>query len=57
MDAERAADAHELDLYPNAETIDDSLSWLPDPEIDWRSIPHLAEGRVNWQKSASGLLP
>jgi hypothetical protein len=57
VDAQRAADAHELDLFPNALAIDDGLSWLPEPEIDWRSIPHRVEERVNWQRSASGLLP
>ena len=55
--AQRAADAHELDLFPNAKAIDDGLSWLPDPEIDWRSVPHLVEERANWQRSASSLLP
>lgn len=55
-DAQRAADAHELDLYPSAKAIDDGLSWLPDPEIDWRSVPHLVEQRVNWQRKASSLL-
>jgi len=38
-DAQRAADVHELDLYPSAKTIDDGSLWLPDPEIDWRSTP------------------
>jgi len=56
-DAQRAADAHELDLFPNAEVIEDDLSWFPDPEIDWRSIPHRVEERANWHRSASGLLP
>ena len=56
-EAQRAADAHELDLYPNANVIDDGLSWLPDPEIDWRSVPHIVEERANWQRSASSLLP
>jgi hypothetical protein len=56
-EAQRAADAHELDLYPNAKVIDDGLSWLPDPEIDWRSVPHLAEARANHQPVASGFLP
>jgi hypothetical protein len=51
-DAQRAADAHELDLFPNAKTIDDGLAWLPDPEIDWRSVPHRVEERTNWQRSA-----
>ena len=44
--AQRAADAHELDLFPNAKAIDDGLSWLPDPEIDWGSVPHLVEERA-----------
>ena len=39
-DAQRAADAHELDMFPNAKVVDDGLSWLPDPEIEERSIPH-----------------
>jgi hypothetical protein len=43
VDAQRAADAHERDLFPNAIVIDDGLSWKPDPEIDWRSVPYLAE--------------
>jgi hypothetical protein len=52
-DAQGAADAHELDLYPNAKAIDDGLSWFPDPEIDWRSVPHRVEERANWQRSSS----
>ncbi len=56
VDAQRAADAHELDLYPDAKVIDDGFSWQPDPEIDWRSIPHLVEERANSQGNASGYL-
>lgn len=56
-DAQRAAHAHELDLFPGAKVVDDGLSWLPDPEIDWRSIPHRVEARANWQRSAFGSLP
>ena len=56
-EAQRAADAHELDLYPNATALDDGLSWQPNPEIDWRSIPHRVEERANWQRRASSLLP
>jgi hypothetical protein len=56
-EAQRAADAHKLDLYPEAKATDDGFSWQPDPEIDWRSIPHLVEERANWQRSAAGLLP
>jgi hypothetical protein len=55
-DAQRAADAHELDMFPNAKVIDDGYSWLPDPEIDWRSVPHV-EQRENWQRNASRYLP
>jgi hypothetical protein len=42
-DAKRAADAHELDLFPNAMVIDDGYSWLPDPEI-----PYFAEESAKW---------
>jgi hypothetical protein len=56
-EAQRAADAHERDQYPNAMIVDDGLSWQPDPEIDWRSIPHRVEARANWQRSAAGFLP
>jgi hypothetical protein len=56
-DAQRAADAHELDLYPNARAVDDGLAWLPDPEIDWRSIPYRVEERASWQRCASNWLP
>jgi hypothetical protein len=37
---QRAADVHELDLFPNAKVGDDGFSWQPGPEIVWRSIPH-----------------
>jgi hypothetical protein len=30
-EAQRAADAHLRDGYPNSEIIDDGFSWLPDP--------------------------
>ena len=56
-DAEQAADIHELDLFPNVEAVEDGLSWLPDPELDWRSIPYLVEERADWQRSASNWLP
>ena len=42
-DAQRAADAHELDLFPNAKQVDDGLSWLPDPEIEEHSKHQLEE--------------
>jgi hypothetical protein len=56
-DAQRAAEIHELDLFPGAKVIDDGFSWLPDPELDWRSVPHRVEDRVKWQRSASNFLP
>jgi hypothetical protein len=56
-EAQRAADVHELDLFANAMAIDDGLSWFPDPEIDWRSVPHRVEARANWQRNASNFLP
>jgi hypothetical protein len=46
-DAQRAADAHELDLFPDAKVIDDGLSWLPDPEIEGRSVRRLVEEPAN----------
>jgi hypothetical protein len=55
-DAQRAADAHELDLFPNAKVIEDGLSWLPDPEIDWRSVPYLAEEDAAWRRNWSHLI-
>jgi hypothetical protein len=55
-EAKRAADKHELDLFPNAKVIEDGLSWLPDPEIDWRSVPYLAEEHANWLRSSSHLI-
>ena len=55
-EAQRAADAHELDLFPDAEIIDDGYSWLPDPEVNWRSVPHLVEARANWLRTSSHLI-
>jgi hypothetical protein len=50
-DAKRAADAHELDLFPNAKVVDDRYSWLPDPEL-----PYLAEECAEWQRRSSELI-
>jgi hypothetical protein len=55
-DAQRAADRHELDGYPNAKQVGDGLSWQPDPETDWRSVPHRVEERSNLQWIASRFL-
>jgi hypothetical protein len=49
-EAQRAADAHLLDYYPNSETVDDGLSWVADPEIDWRSCPHRVEARARLER-------
>ena len=49
-EAQRAADAHLLDYYPNYEIIDDGLLWVADPEIDWRSCPHRVEARARCQR-------
>src|SRR4051812_10975582 len=56
-EAQRAAEAHALDCYPGYQTIQDGLSWLADPEIDWRSCPHRVEDRAQWQRMASACLP
>jgi hypothetical protein len=48
-EAQRAADAHLRDGYPNSETIDDGFSWLPggDPsDIDWRLCPYRTAARA-----------
>jgi hypothetical protein len=42
-EARSAADAHLLDFYPGHEPHNDGLSWLTDPEIDWRSDPQSVE--------------
>jgi hypothetical protein len=47
-DAKRAADAHELDLFPSAIVIDDGYSWLPDQEI-----PFFAEESADWLRNNS----
>jgi hypothetical protein len=45
-EAQRAADVHYRDGYPNSETINDEFSWLPDPEIDWRADPYRVANRA-----------
>jgi hypothetical protein len=53
-EAQRAADAHQLDCYPNAAPpIDDGFSWLLDHELDWRSLPDVVEARALWKPLAS----
>jgi hypothetical protein len=55
-EAQRAAEAHLLDYYPNAKPIDDGFSWLPDPEIGRRSSRRI-DARAQWQRNAGGSLP
>ena len=43
-EAQRTADAHQLDGYPDAPAIDDGFYWHLDPEIDWRSVPDMSRG-------------
>jgi hypothetical protein len=52
-EAQRVADAHQLDDYPDAQLIDDGFHWLLDPEINWRSLPDVVEGRARWEILAS----
>jgi hypothetical protein len=37
-EAQRIADVHLLDSYPNAEVIDDEFSWVLDPELEDLSL-------------------
>lgn len=53
-EAQRAADAHHLDYYPNSKVIDDRLTWLRDPEI---GDPRRVEDRARWQRNAGATLP
>jgi hypothetical protein len=53
-EAQRAADAHQLDCYPNAAPpIDDGFSWLLDHELDWQSDPDVVEALVRLNPLAS----
>lgn len=51
--AKRAAETHELDGYPDAKEVSDCLGWQPDPEFNWRSIPHRVEERASWHRASS----
>jgi hypothetical protein len=42
-EARSAADGHLLDFYPRHKPLNDGLSWLADPKIDWRSDPQYVE--------------
>jgi hypothetical protein len=52
-EAQRAADVHQLDNYPDASAIEDALSWDLDPEINWRSLPDFLEARARREILAS----
>jgi hypothetical protein len=45
-EAQRAADAHVRDGYPNTEIINDGFSWLPEADIDWRTCPYRVAARA-----------
>jgi len=45
-EAQRIADAHFRDGYPNSKIIDDGFSWLTDPDIDWRVCPYRTARRA-----------
>jgi hypothetical protein len=48
--AQRAADTHMQDDYPNSETICDGLTWLPDL-YPWWSSPNRVAVRTRWAAS------
>jgi hypothetical protein len=53
-EAQRIADIHLLDSYPNTEpAVTDGYWWLNDPELDWRLQPECVEGRAHWKPLAS----
>jgi hypothetical protein len=53
-EAQRVADIHLLDNYPNAKpAIDDGFWWLIDPEINWRLLPEDVALRAQWKPLAS----
>ena len=53
-EAQRVADIHQLDSYPNAITaIDDGYWWPIDPDVDWRLFPEEVAARAQWKPLAS----
>ncbi|KRR06365.1 hypothetical protein CQ12_33465 [Bradyrhizobium jicamae] len=53
-EAQRVADIHLLDNYPNAQpAVDDGYWWLVDPEMDWRLLPEEVALRAQWKPLAS----
>jgi hypothetical protein len=49
-EAQRAADTHMRDDYPNSETVCDGLAWLPDL-YPWWSSPNRVAVRTRWAAS------
>jgi hypothetical protein len=45
-EAQRVADAHLRDGYPNCETINDGFSWRHDPDIEWWTDPYRIANRA-----------
>jgi hypothetical protein len=45
-EAQRAADAHLSDGYPNSATINDGFSWRHDPNIEWWTDPYRVAARA-----------
>lgn len=53
-EAQRVADIHLLDSYPNTEpAVTDGYWWLIDHELDWRLQPECVEGRTHRKPLAS----
>ena len=45
-EAQRAADAHFRDGYPNSEMVDDGYSWIFSEEVDWQQDPNFVANRA-----------
>ena len=45
-EAQRVADAHFRDGYPNSEAVSDGYSWPADPELNWHDCPWIVETRA-----------
>ena len=45
-EAQRVADAHFRDGYPNSEPVNDGYSWPADPELNWHDCPWIVETRA-----------
>ena len=45
-DAQRTADTHERDGYPNSKIVDDGYSWIYSECADWRQDPHMVANRA-----------